>query len=166
LSKPGALTDTAGVEQQQGDVHMPRLLVILAFLGAVVPALAQAGDKDRAIEYLKLSRVDEAIAESLKTYEAQLLPNASAEDQANLRRLMEETIGWDAIKDRLADIVMNVYTPQEIDASIAFMKSPLGASATAKSGEFSRQFAGLLAANFQVAMQKLQAKAAQPRTGR
>lgn len=145
---------------------MRRFFVIVAFLGAALPALAQAGDKDRAIEYLKLSRVDEAIAETIETYEAQLLPNVPAEDQANLRRLMQETLGWDAIKDRLAEIVMNVYSPQELDASIAFMKSPLGASATAKSGEFSRQFAGLLAANFQVAMQRLQAKAAQPRSTR
>jgi hypothetical protein len=145
---------------------MRRFFVTMAFLGAVLPALAQAGDKDRAIEYLKLSRVDEAIAETIKAYEAQLLPNVPADDQANLRRLMQETIGWDAIKDRLAEIVVNVYTPQELDASIAFMKSPLGASATAKSGEFSRQFAGLLAANFQVAMQRLQAKAAQPPSSR
>ena len=139
---------------------------VVAFVGAILPALAQAGDRDRAIEYLKLSRVDEAVAESIKTYEAQLFSNASAEDQANLRRLMEETVGWDAIKDRLADIVMAVYTPEEIDASIAFMKSPLGASATAKSGEFSRQFSSLLATNLQGAIQRLQAKTAQPRTGR
>jgi hypothetical protein len=115
---------------------------------------------------LKLSGVDVAIAESIKTYETQLFPNVAAAERANLGSLLEETVGWDAIKDGLADIVTSVYTPQEIDASIAFMKSPLGASATAKSGEFSRQLSSLLAANFQAAMQRMQSKTAQPRAGR
>jgi len=145
---------------------MRHLFVLLALFSAILPTLVEAGDKDRAIEYLKLSRMDEVIAESINTYEAQLLPNASAEERAKLRSFMEETVGWDAIKDGLAETVMSVYTPQEIDASIAFMKSPLGASATAKSGEFSRRFSTLLAANFQAAIQKLQSNTAQRGTGR
>lgn len=145
---------------------MKRLFMVVAFLGATLPAIVLAGDKDRAIEYLKLSRIEEALAESMNTYDAQLLPNAPAGERAMLRKFMEETAGWDAIKDRLAEIVVAVYTPQELEASIAFMKSPLGASATAKSGEFSRQFSALLAANFQIAIQKLQADATQPQSSR
>ena len=142
---------------------MRRFLMLVAFLGAAIPCFALAGDKDRAIEYLKLSRIDEAIAESINTYDAQLFANAPAAERAKLRALLETTMGWEAIRDRLAEIVTQVYTPQELDASIAFMKTPLGASATAKSGEFSRQFAGLLAANLQLTLGKLQsARAPEP----
>ena len=140
---------------------MRRFIILVALWTVGLPSFAIAGDKDRAIEYLKLSRIDEVIAESINTYDAQLLSNAPAAERARLHNLMEETVGWDAIKDRLADIVIAVYTPQELDAYIAFMRSPVGASATAKSGEFSRQFSALLAANFQSAIQRLKSDTAQ-----
>lgn len=58
-------------------------------------------------------------------------------------------MGWDATKDQLAELVMKLYTREELEASIAFMKSPAGASYTAKNEEFSKQFTTLIANNMQ-----------------
>jgi hypothetical protein len=58
-------------------------------------------------------------------------------------------MGWDAIKDQLADLVVNLYTREELKAAIAFEKSRLGASITAKNELFAKQFADLLSQNMQ-----------------
>lgn len=106
-------------------------------------------DKELALEYLKISRYEDVVNASIKQYETQILREATPEVKAEIHNVFVNTLGWDATKDQLATLVMNIYTKQEIQASIAFMKSPEGASATAKSEEFSKQFTALLAGNLQ-----------------
>jgi hypothetical protein len=113
--------------------------LITAFIICLISSniyAAEVIDKELAIEYLKLSKTDEIINASIQQYETQLFANVKPEDKATLRKMMEDSMGWDAVKDQLVDVVINVYTKEEIVAYIEFMKSPLGASATAKRGEF------------------------------
>ena len=126
--------------------------LITAFIIALVSSnvyAAEVIDKNLAIEYLKLSKTDEIINASIQEYETQLFANAKPEDKATLRKMMEDSMGWEAVKDQLVEVVINVYTKEEIVAYIEFMKSPLGASATAKSGEFSKQFTMAVSTNLQ-----------------
>jgi hypothetical protein len=118
-------------------------LVILSF-GAHA---ADRPDRKLAIEYLKVSRIEQIINSSLDTYSQQIFKNTPEADRAQLDKMMREVIGWEATKDQLADIVSDIYTKAELKASIAFMKTPLGASATAKGDAFSAQFAALLSQN-------------------
>jgi hypothetical protein len=111
-------------------------------------------DKKLAIEYLTISRYEEVVNASIKQYEVQLFSAAKPEDKAKIHEMLEGALGWEATKDQLANIVMNLYTKNEIEASIAFMKSPAGASATAKSEEFSIQFTNAVSANLQKVLTK------------
>jgi len=105
-----------------------------------------------AIEYLEVSKIKDVIDASIIQYEAQLFVNSKPEEKALFHEIMVGTLGWDATKDQLVDIVTSLYTKEEIEASIAFMTSPVGASATAKSEEFSTQFANMVSENIQKVM--------------
>ena len=113
---------------------------------------AEKVDKNLAIEYMKISKYEDIINASIQQYETQLSSKAKPENKTKFHELMVSTMGWDATKDQLATIIINLYTKEEIDASIAFMKSPAGASATAKNEEFSKQFAGVVSTNLQKMM--------------
>ncbi|MDR2208873.1 MAG: DUF2059 domain-containing protein [Azoarcus sp.] len=124
---------------------------------------AHAADKpDRGLvfEYLELARFEEVINASMEIQSpqlSQLLSGLPDIDQAEVNKIMlamREAMGWEAIKDQLADLVANLFTADELKASIAFMKTPLGASATAKGKEFSVQFGALMEQNMLKFMQK------------
>ena len=120
------------------------LLLVILSLGAHA---ADRPDRKLAIEYLKVSRFEQIINTSLDTYSQQIFKNIPDADRAQLDKMMREVMDWDATKDQLADLVADIYTKAELKASIAFMKTPLGASATAKSDAFSTKFSTLLSQN-------------------
>lgn len=104
-------------------------------------------NKKLAMEYLRLSRVEQIINASLDTYSQQIFKDIAEEDRIQIDKMMQEVIGWEATKDQLAELVVNVYTKAELRAAIAFMKTPLGASYTIKGDAFSAQFANMLSHN-------------------
>jgi hypothetical protein len=95
-----------------------------------------------------VARYEQVINSSLDAYSQQMFKSLPDADRVQIDKMMREVMGWEVTKNQLADLVANVYTTAELKASIAFMKTPLGASATAKSDEFSTQFAALLSQNF------------------
>jgi hypothetical protein len=130
-------------------------IMLIVFVSIILNCSALAEDKvskDLAMEYLKTSKIDDVINASIAQYEIQLFGKSSQEQKENFHNLMVNTVGWDATKDQLAELVIQIYTREEIEASIAFMKSPIGASATAKYEEFSKQFANMLSRNVQKAI--------------
>ena len=106
-------------------------------------------DKALAIEYLQVSKFEQAVDTAIHTYSLRLSGNMPEEERAQFKKFMQDVMGWNAIKDRLAELVVRLYTREELEAAIAFDKSPLGASITAKNELFSRQFAELLSQNMQ-----------------
>jgi len=110
--------------------------------------------KDLAIEYLELSKIEQVIDTTINQTETQMFPDGDK----GFNNMMVKAMGWDATKDQLVELIINIYTKEEIEASISFMKTPIGASATAKSEEFGKQFAILISTN----MQKIMAKCCSP----
>ncbi len=134
---------------------MKKVVFFLILLTLSFSALGkEPADKQLAIQYLKLARVEQIINTSLDTYEQQLSKEFPPEDRAKFDEMLRQAMSWDAVKDQLADLVVKVYTRAELKAAIAFMKSPLGASLTAKSDQFSAQFASLLSHNLQKFMRE------------
>lgn len=134
------------------------LMLIFALFSFNTYAAEKAGN-NLAIEYLTISNIKDVINASIQQYETQMFSAAKPEDKAMIHKMMVEAMGWEATKDQLANIVMNLYTKEELEASIAFMKSPAGASATAKNEEFSKQFASVISIN----MQKVLAECCAPK---
>jgi hypothetical protein len=109
----------------------------------------EISDKALAIEYLQVSRMEPGINAMIDTYSLQLYGNMPEADRTQLKKFMEDVMGWDAIKDQLAELVVKLYTREELNAAIAFEKSRLGASISAKNEQFSKQFIELLSQNMQ-----------------
>jgi hypothetical protein len=106
-------------------------------------------DKALAIQYLQISKFEQAINTAIDTYSLQLSGHLSGTERPQLKQYMQAVFGWDAIKDQLADIVVKLYTREELQAAITFEQSRLGSSITAKNEQFAKQFAALLSQSMQ-----------------
>ncbi len=140
-------------------------IAVVALITAVLSATAWAGEvsESLAAEYLKLSKMEEIINATISQYENQLPAQTKPEDKAKFHDLLVGAMGWEAIKGQLLDEVKHVFTQKELEASIAFMKTPEGASATAKGPEFSQRMASIISGNLQKIMAPAAPKkAAQP----
>ena len=132
-------------------------LVALALLYSANSFAQTTASRDLAVEYLKLSRYEEVINASIEEYKQQLVdPKASPEAKEKFAAFLESSMGWAAVREPLTDIVLKTYTRDELKASIAFMKSPAGASATAKSGAFATSFSALLSDKLKATISKYQ----------
>ena len=133
---------------------MKRIAAILVFMTFTLSGIGNAIGQERtnrelALEYLKMSKFEQTVNASIDAYSLQLSEHLPEADKLQFKKSMQEVMGWDAIKDQLADLVVNLYTREELEAAIAFEKSRLGASINAKNGQFAKQFAALLSQNMQ-----------------
>lgn len=133
---------------------MKRFLAILpimtfSLIGIVNVYGEPMSDRTLAIEYLQVSQFEQAIDTAIDTYSFGLYGDKTDAERAEMKRFMQSSMGWEAIKDQLADLVVKLYTREELEAAIAFEKSRLGASITAKNEQFAKQFAELLSRNMQ-----------------
>lgn len=83
-----------------------------------------------------------------QTFDAQAsgyLNQISAGQPADLKAQMSEYVlsvmGWAAYKDSYTELVKSTYTQKELQAAIAFMKSPLGRTVTKKGIKLSGELA-------------------------
>lgn len=129
---------------------MTIVVVIAALLSA--NAWAVPVSESLAMEYLTISKMEDVINATITQYESQLSAQIKPEDKAKFHDLLVRVMGWEAIKGQLVAELRNVFTQEEIDASIAFMKTPAGSSATAKSAEFSKRMATIISSNLQKSM--------------
>ncbi len=127
------------------------ILVLMIFsLGGIGNAIGQERtNTELALEYLQLSKFEQTINASIDAYALQLSEHLPEKDKPQFRKSMQEVMGWNVIKDQLADIVAHLYTREELKAAIAFERSRLGASITAKNEQLAKQFAELLSQKMQ-----------------
>jgi hypothetical protein len=136
------------------EFSMKNIAAILIFITFAVAGIGNAIGKEMtnrelALEYLKLSKFEQTINASIDAYSLQLSEHLPEADKEQFKKSMQDVMGWEAIKDQLAELVVKLYTREELKAAIAFEKSRLGASITAKNELFARQFAELLSQNMQ-----------------
>lgn len=122
-------------------------LISIAF--AVNAYAAESADKKLAIEYLKVSQFEQIIDASIEAYSRQLLGNVPKDNRVFFEKMMRDTMGWEAIKDDLANLVIGTYSKGELKAYLGFAKTPLGATFNAKTVRFTDEFSVLLANNLQ-----------------
>lgn len=136
-------------------IFLYTVLSLNGFGNGIGNAIGEEGpDKALAIEYLQVSNLEQAIKTANDTYSLQLYGDMPDAERLQLKKSMQEAMGWEAIKDQLADLVVKLYTREELLAAIAFEKSHVGASINAKNEQFSKQFAELLSQNMQRLVQK------------
>lgn len=113
---------------------------------------AEAADQALAREYLELRGFE-------KSYQAYLArfslycADAPEAAQSECYKAIQTRIGWDAIKGEVLDLVTTTYTRDELQAAIAFLKSPAGGSYSAKNEKFATKLQQLSMTKLQGAMQ-------------
>ena len=147
---------------------MNKLLTFI--LAAVISFSTFAADEKvdtkLAIDYLVASKTDRVVNTAIDSYAQQFakmegFKDMSAADHANLKKILYETMGWEATKNQMAEIVVAMFTRDEIKAAMAFMRTKHGASLTAKQEEFSRQMAVVISKNLEAAFAKCMDQAQQ-----
>lgn len=76
------------------------------------------------------------------------------------RDFAERTMGWEATKDGLADLIFRSYSEAELKGQIAFLESPEGKSMRGKTRQFQHDYALMLAKKSQGAASSAQVQAA------
>ncbi len=134
---------------------MARIAAIILLMGfSAFCAGEELSDKALALEYLHVSKFEQAVDTAIDTYSLRLSGNMPDEEKIKFKKFMQDVMGWNAVKDQVAELVVRLYTREELQAAITFDKSPLGASITSKNELFSKQYAELLSHNMhQFAMQ-------------
>jgi hypothetical protein len=134
---------------------MKFIAILLSFLLTTTSVAADDSHRKLAIEYLTLTKMEDILNASIKEYDDdQLFKNAPQEERKEFQTMLENSLGWDATKSQLTDLVVNLYTKEELKAYIAFIKTPVGKSYNDKNPEFSKRYTTLVSANFQRALKE------------
>lgn len=128
---------------------MKAIPVIFLLMFSLTAFSNEQTDRKLAIEYIESARIQQSIGASLEAYSRHLFSKLPTRDREKAAASMQKTMGWDAVKEQLVDLVLGTYTADELKAAIAFMHTPLGAAYTAKSKDFHDKWATLISQNFQ-----------------
>jgi hypothetical protein len=109
-------------------------------------AVADEASKRKLVDQLMASSgFQEGIEGQIDAY-MEMIPSGSSESaKKRWRDLANKTMGWDAIKDGLADLISKTYTEAELSAELHYLESPEGKSAKSKVRQFEHDYALLLA---------------------
>ncbi len=131
---------------------MKRLVLLLTLL-LCLPLSAHADDASKRAkvqEMFALLHMDKLIGQMMdgimkqassnaeQMFGTNLTPDNKAKldhFQAQLYQLLQEKAGWKALEPEYTDLYVQTYTEEELDAILAFYKSPAGASMIAKTPE-------------------------------
>jgi len=133
-----------------------RFLTVL-FLSLVVAGCSFGSHKsseELATEYLTLAGYQGIINSTISGYEAQLSQTLKHEDKAKMHQILVDSMGWDATKKQLVEIVASTYSVEELEAGINYMNSPIGKSTIAKNDVFTKKYTELVGNNLKKALAK------------
>lgn len=122
----------------------------LTFLLAVVMAMpvhAEDTKRELAIEHLKVSNTKEILNQTIEAQAQQLSAQKTGMNANELREVLHEAMGWEALKDSMTRIVMEIFTKKELEDINAFYKTESGRALARKSPEFSSKFSTLISRN-------------------
>lgn len=125
-----------------------RFLLALAFC---IPSLAfahEAPSRERILEFLRLANMEQSLNASLDVMTQQMLPGMPPEEKQGFRCLMNRVMGWESMQADYVQAAQELYTREELDAYIAFLKTPLGAAINAKNEQLLRRLSELMASRF------------------
>ncbi len=108
---------------------IPALVILCSVSCWPSMAAADPATHRQAVEKLfELTDMQQKIAESVDNVLAmQLGQNPALREHRDLvRAWLEKTIGWEGLKDAVADMYLKTFTEQELDEMNAFYGSPTG----------------------------------------
>lgn len=141
---------------------MNRYAAIAAIVFALtLPSIARADDashRAKAEEMISLMHTEKAIQQNADSIAKQVDdaadhaagPDATPEQKAKAEdfkkqanQTIETQLGWEAMKPAVVDLYVKTFTEDQLDAIVAFYKTPAGAALLEKTPELSAQFGQL-----------------------
>jgi hypothetical protein len=124
-------------------------ITVAIFLG-LFAACASAAPSDKLVEdYLRAIMAKESIDAQVSGFAKQYATSSTPEDMVEINRYLNTVMGWDVVKPQYIKIIQEIYTTDEINASLAFIESELGKSISEKNIVFSEKVSTLMAKNTQ-----------------
>jgi hypothetical protein len=134
----------------------------LLVLSLAAGQLAYADDASKAAkaeQYLTLMKIDETMKRAMDLVMnqmksgmmQQITGQTLTEDQTKMTaelgekvfKLVSDALSWEKLKPDVVKLYADAYTEQELDAIIAFYKSPVGQSVVAKQGDLQTKSSAL-----------------------
>jgi len=132
---------------------MKTLLILLSFLILSTTAFAASPATDvLAFEYLDLTGSQAKFDDSLKSYAEQIAFMNPGARTADILDYLNESLDWKTLKVPAAGIVSATFTPDELKALNAFLKTPAGQSYARKSSNLSQELAKLVRTSIEKAI--------------
>ncbi len=132
---------------------MKYIVIFLSIFISTSLMAADNTDQQLALEYATLTKMEDMVNTSLKETE-QMLKNAPESEREKIHKILENSIGWNAIKSQLIELIVNLYTKEELTAYISFIKTPAGRSFNDKNTEFAKRYSAFLSENTQRAFKE------------
>lgn len=113
---------------------MKKLLLSLAFL--LIAQISMAQDANFKADVLKLISISGADAQ-IKIVKPQILSMIPESKKENFSKEFDASIP--VLLDKMANVYMEIYTPEDIKAMIVFYESPVGKKMSEKAGELGQK---------------------------
>lgn len=128
--------------------------MVLVFLSS--PLKAQSLDK-LVTEFLELSKTQEILDITIKTYVDEIVANNPNADRNKLLKQFNSMMGWDVLKDQTTSLILKAYKPNDLKEIIKFLKTDAGQVYAEKSPWLSSEISKLIMSN----ITKLQSQASE-----
>lgn len=113
---------------------MKKIFISIAFL--LIAQITLAQDASFKADVLKLISISGADAQ-IKLVKPQVLNMVAENQKENFSKDFDATIP--SLLDKMANVYMEIYTPADIKAMIAFYESPVGKKMNEKAGELGQK---------------------------
>lgn len=128
---------------------MKKFTVAICFGLCAVCAFAEPSEK-LVENYLHATMAKESVDAQVSGFAKQYATAATPEQMVEINRYLSSVMGWDVLRPQYIKIIQEIYTTEEINASLAFTGSKLGRSISKKNILFSEKVSALMAKNAQV----------------
>lgn len=124
---------------------MKRTIIAISGFLLSFSALATPPSDKLINEYLQVIRQEEITQGQISTLVESSAAYLSAAEKAELQQRLEAVMGWSGVKKDYVEFIRKIYSAEELKASMAFFKTPLGTSGAQKTLEFSNAVTMLVA---------------------
>lgn len=107
--------------------------IILIALLAAMPLLGHAASPELAAEYLQLSRTEQIWEDSISTQVSELTAAMPTDQRVGFIKFFKSVMSWPVMQKDMQRAMQELFSDEELRSVNAFMRTPLGASFSAKS---------------------------------
>ncbi len=127
---------------------MKNLFLATAIFLSSFSAFAEPSEK-LVTKYLEDIRARETVEAQVAGFAKQYATAATPEQMVEINRYLNSVMGWEVVRQEYVKLIQDIFTAEELKASLRFASSPIGKSIAHKNIVFSEKASSLMAKNAQ-----------------